>query len=71
MTGTGKTSYYCNAVNITPINGSLDTSVTEYFNGGSSSISTSIASSQVTVQQLAIYYNGANYIVLSNVSAFY
>jgi hypothetical protein len=68
MTGTGRTSYYCTGVNITLIGSTSSTGATVYFNGGATSIS--IGSSQVTVQQLAIYNNGS-YIVLSNVSSFY
>jgi hypothetical protein len=54
-------TYYCSVVTV---NGAA---ASEYFNGGA--IST-ITTPSVVVQQLAIYYTGSAYYVLSNVSSF-
>jgi hypothetical protein len=54
-------TYYCSAVTVG------GTSATEYFNGGAI---TTITTPSVVVQQLAIYFTGSTYYVLSNVSSF-
>jgi hypothetical protein len=61
MTSNSTSTYYCNVVTVNGLNAN------EYFNGGAISTVTTPA---VVVQQLAIYYTGSAYYVLSNVSSF-